>query len=311
MFNFLNLNLRQFLLLAVAIALPLLSINVEQSKSDQHWLNKPFDLLVESIEIAFYSFSHGVRGTTSEYLNLLDIKSTNEELQRENSELALRLTQLNEIQTENERFRKLLDFKQTSQMKLVAAQIMGGDLLEDHRTITIDKGTFHGLKAGQGVVTLEGVLGYVFRPQMWTSKVILLEDRYSVVDAVIQRTRAHGIVEGKGTGGCTLKYVERSEDVRVGDIVVTGGLDQIFPKGFPIAVVESVERKTYSVSLKVDLRPVVNPNKVEEVFIIFNSENVDLTQKFLPSELQNQNGVLPPSDNQTGNKTLPPQATTL
>ncbi len=286
MFNFLNLNFKQFLLLAAAIALPLLSINVEQSKSDQHWLNKPFDLLVEGIEYAFFSFSHGVRGTTAEYLNLLNIKGQNADLKMKNSELNLRLTQLTEIQAENERMRRLLDFKENSQMRLVAAQIMGGDLLEDHRTITINKGTFHGLKAGQGVVTLEGVLGYVFRPQMWSSKVILLEDRYSVVDAVIQRTRAHGIVEGKGTGGCNLKYVERSEDVRVGDIVVTGGLDQIFPKGFPIATVESVERKTYSVSLKVDLRPVVNPNKVEEVFIIFNSENVDMTQKFFPQEVQ-------------------------
>jgi rod shape-determining protein MreC len=119
---------------------------------------------------------------------------------------------------------------------------------------------------------------------MWTSRVILLEDHYSVVDSVIQRTRAHGIVEGRGSGGCTLKYVERSEDVRVGDIVVTGGLDQIFPKGFPVAVVESVERKTYSVSLKVDLRPVVNPNKVEEVFVIFNSEGADLTDKFSSQE---------------------------
>lgn len=288
MFNFLNLNFRQFVLLIVAIALPLLSINVEQKKNEQNWINKPFDLLVESVQFAFFSFSHGVRSTTAEYLNLLNIKKDNADLKIKNSEMSIRLAQLNEIKGENERLRKLLDFKEDSPMKLVAAKIMGGDLLEDHRTVTINKGTAHGLRAGQGVITLDGVLGYVFRPQMWTAKVMLLEDRYSVVDAVIQRTRAHGIVEGRGAGGCTLKYVERSEDVRVGDIVVTGGLDQIFPKGFPIAVVESVERKTYSVSLKVDLRPVVDPNKVEEVFVIFNSEGTDMTEKFFPQEAKAQ-----------------------
>ena len=284
MFNIFNLNFRQLVLLFVALVLPLISINVEQTKTEENWINKPFDLLAESIQYAFFSFSHGVRSTTSEYLNLLNIKKDNANLRNENSEMSIRLAQLNEILGENERLRKLLDFKESSQMKLIGAQVMGGDLLEDHRTLTINKGTAHGLKAGQGVITLDGVLGYVFRPQMWTAKVMLLEDRYSVVDAVIQRTRAHGIVEGRGSGGCTLKYVERSEDVRVGDIVVTGGLDQIFPKGFPIAVVESVERKTYSVSLRVDLRPIVDPNKVEEVFVIFSSEGTDLTEKFFSEE---------------------------
>jgi rod shape-determining protein MreC len=284
MFNVFNLRLRHLILLTVAVVLPLISINVEQKKIEENWLNKPFDLLAESIQYVFFSFSSGIRSTTSDYLNLLDIKRENADLRSKNSEMSIRVTQLNEVLNENERFRKLLEFKEASSMKLVAAQIMGGDILEDHRTVTINKGTVHGLMAGQGVITLEGVLGYVFRPQMWTSRVILLEDRYSVVDSVIQRTRAHGIVEGRGSGGCTLKYVERSEDVRVGDIVVTGGLDQIFPKGFPVAVVESVERKTYSVSLKVDLRPVVNPNKVEEVFVIFNSEGADLTDKFSSQE---------------------------
>lgn len=284
MFNFFNLNLRQLFLLGVAIILPIISINVETDKDDQQWIAKPFDLLVEGVELTLYSFSSGVKGTTAEYLNLLNIKKQNAELRTSNAELTVRLSQMNEILNENDRMKKLLEFRENTQMKLVAAQIMGGDLLEDHRTITINKGTFHGLQSGQGVITLNGVLGYVFRPQVWTSKVILLEDRYTVIDAIIQRTRAHGIVEGKGQGGGTLKYVERSEDVRVGDVVVTGGLDNIFPKGFPIAVVDNVERKTYSVSLRVDLRPVVDPNSIEEVFIIFNSQNSDLTQRFFPTE---------------------------
>jgi rod shape-determining protein MreC len=98
----------------------------------------------------------------------------------------------------------------------------------------------------------------------------------------VQRTRAHGIVEGKSQNGCTLKYVEKTEDVKEGDLVVTGGLDNIFPKGFPVAVVESVERKTFSVSLKVDLRPVVDPYKVEEVFVVVQAANEDFGDRFAP-----------------------------
>lgn len=112
---------------------------------------------------------------------------------------------------------------------------------------------------------------------------MLITDRYAVVDGIVQRTRAHGIVEGKSQSSCALKYVERTEDVNEGDLVVTGGLDNIFPKGFPVAIVESVERKTFSVSLKVDLRPVVDPYKVEEVFIITDSAKEDFGDKFAPA----------------------------
>src|SRR5690606_32144727 len=133
------------------------------------------------------------------------------------------------------------------------------------------------------VISVQGVLGYIFRPSLHSSQVMLISDRYAVVDGIVQRTRARGIVEGKNATSCVLKYVERSEDVKPGDLVVTGGLDNIFPKGFPIAVVESVERKTFSVSLKVDLKPVADPYKVEEVFVIMDAAFEDFGTRFSAS----------------------------
>ena len=114
-----------------------------------------------------------------------------------------------------------------------------------------------------------------------------MTDRYAVIDGVIQRSRAHGIVEGKGKTGAVLKYVERTEDVRPGDLVVTGGLDNIFPKGFPIAIVESAEKKQISVSLKVDLKPLVDSDKVEEVFVVLNAKNQDMSELVPPTETKN------------------------
>ena len=127
------------------------------------------------------------------------------------------------------------------------------------------------------MITVGGAVGYIFKPETFTSQILLITDRYSVVDGIIARSRARGIVEGKNTANCTLRYVEKSEDVQTGDLVVTSGLDNIFPKGFPVAVVESVETRSYSVSLKVDLRPVVDPDKIETVFVILNAANEDLT----------------------------------
>jgi rod shape-determining protein MreC len=189
---------------------------------------------------------------------------------------------MNELSNENDRLRTLLDFKSNTKMNLVAAQVIGRDLVLDHNTVTINKGTHDGLLPGQAVITTGGVLGYIFKPGPFTANVMLITDRYSVVDGIVQRTRARGIVEGKSPSTCALKYVEKTEDVKEGDIVVTGGLDNIFPKGFPVAIVESVERKTFSVSLKVDLRPVVDAYKVEEVFVVADAAKEDLSERLAP-----------------------------
>jgi hypothetical protein len=91
---------------------------------------------------------------------------------------------------------------------------------------------------------------------------------------------------------CPLSAVETWQkvlplyDVKPGDLVVTGGLDNIFPKGFPIAIVEATEKKHISVSLKVDLKPLVDPDKVEEVFVVTNAANQDLSE-LLASETKN------------------------
>jgi rod shape-determining protein MreC len=216
----------------------------------------------------------------------LNIKGQNAVLKKENNELKTRLEQLTENQNELMRLRTLLDFQKNTKMDLVPAQVIGRDLVPDHNTITINKGTKHGLTTGQAVLTVSGAVGYVFKPQLYTSHVMLITDRYSVVDALIQKTRAHGIVEGRSSkkDSCVLQYVERTEDVKPGDLIVTGGLDNIFPKGFPLGVVTNVERKTKSASLVIDIKPVVDANKVEEVFIVKQAALED----FLPEPTTNQ-----------------------
>lgn len=280
--NFFNFDLKKLVLIGIVLALPLISINMQQRPQESHWLVRPFSMLGSAVSETFFGFSHGVKDTTAMYLDLINIKKQSEQLHSANSELHTRLDKMNELQIENDRLRGLLEFKQTTKMKLTAAQVIGRDLVIDHNTITINKGSQDGIKAGQAVITTGGVLGYIFKPEPFTAHVMLITDRYAVVDGIVQRTRAHGIVEGKSQSSCALKYVERTEDVKEGDLVVTGGLDNIFPKGFPVAIVESVERKTFSVSLKVDLRPVVDPYKVEEVFIITDSAKEDFGDKFAP-----------------------------
>lgn len=282
--NFLNFNFRKAFIFLLVISLPLISINMEQKRVENNWFTEPFTFMAQSIQSLFSQLSLGVKSTTAEYVNLLNIKAQNAQLHKENSELKARLNQFTENQIELEKLKTLLDFEKNTKMDLVPAQVVGRDLVPDHNTITINKGSKHGLKAGQAVLTVSGAVGYVFKPQYFTSHVMLITDRYSVVDALIQKTRAHGIVEGKSKESCVLQYVERTEDVKPGDLIVTGGLDNIFPKGFPLGVVASVERKTKNASLSIELKPVVDAGKIEEVFIVKHAALED----FLPDQVTAQ-----------------------
>ena len=269
--NFLNFNVKKAFILLFVIILPLISINMEQKNLNTQWYDQPFAFLAQTVQNIFFSLSHGVRSTTAEYVNILKVKSLNHDLQKENDELKTRLTLFAENQNELERLRTLLDFQKNTKMQLIPAQVIGRNLMTDHNTITINKGTQHGLVAGQAVLTVSGAVGHVFRPSLRTSHVMLITDRYSVVDALIQKTRTHGLVEGKSKDSCILQYVERTEEVKDGDLIVTGGLDNIFPKGFPLGVITNVERKTKNTSLLIEVKPVVDPNKVEEVFVVKNA----------------------------------------
>jgi rod shape-determining protein MreC len=282
--NFLNFDLKKVLSFLFVLSLPLISINMQRKPFTTGWYDKPFSFLASVTQSAFFSFSDGVRSNTQLYLDLINIKKENLQLKSENQKLLALLEGQNELSKENERLNQLMDFKNHSKMEVVAARVMSKDLVSDHNTLQINKGTHHGLKAGQAVITVGGVVGYIYKPGTFTSQILLITDRYSVVDGVIARSRARGIVEGRNASSCVLRYVEKSEDVQPGDLVVTSGLDNIFPKGFPVAVVEAVENKTYSVSLKVELKPVVDPDKVEEVFVIMNAANEDMSDRISMKE---------------------------
>lgn len=160
-------------------------------------------------------------------------------------------------------------------MKLIPAQVIGRDLTVDHQTITINKGLADGLKDQLAVITTQGAVGYILKPENHTSHVMLLTDRYAVTDAIVQKTRSHAIIEGLGKDSASLQYVERDEAIQVGDLIVTGGLDRIYPNGFPLATVSEVLKKPNSSVRIINVKPVVESDKIEEVFVVISTENED------------------------------------
>jgi len=109
------------------------------------------------------------------------------------------------------------------------------------------------------------------------AKVLLLIDPNSAIDALVQRTRARGIVKGGGAGYCVFDYVLRKHEINVGDTVVSSGLDGVFPKGLRVGRVSEIVRLNAGIFQKVSVTPYVNFEVLEEVFIIF-----DLDSEALP-----------------------------
>ena len=270
-------DIRKLLILVFMAGIPLLSLNIGRIPQKKvFWAVRPFSFASNLVQSSFSKLVSGVRGTTHDYLYLVDVSKNNRELLNENEKLRAELGALTELKLENERLRKLLEFKKDTKMRLLAARVIGHDLLPEHNTLTINRGTKHGIKRNMAAITAGGVVGYVIRPQYLTAQVLLLTDRYASIDAIVQRTRSRGLVEGLTREYCQLNYI-KSSSVELGDLIVTSGLQDVFPKGFPIATVGKIEKSLFDVSPKIQLKPVINPLHLEELFIILNTRDQDLT----------------------------------
>ena len=174
---------------------------------------------------------------------------------------------LEEADQENKRLRDLLAFRERLAGEVLAAAVIGRDATGLARTLTIDRGERDGVVKGAAVLAPAGVVGQVFLASAHAARVLLITDHNSGHDAIVHRTRARGIVEGTVTEGCGLKFVKRTEDLQPGDIVVTSGVDGIFPRGLPIGQLVNVDKRGQGLFQYAAVRPFVDFDRLEEVLI--------------------------------------------
>jgi rod shape-determining protein MreC len=166
------------------------------------------------------------------------------------------------------RLEELLEVKSEVSHHLLPAQVAGLDPSGWSKTIIINKGTKDGVAKGMAVIAPGGIVGHVIRDYDWSSQVLLVVDRSSAMDALVQRTRFRGVVEGDTDETCRFKYVVRKADVNAGDTVISSGLDGIFPKGLPVGKVVEVSKPASGLFQEVKVRPFVNFTRLEEVLVI-------------------------------------------
>jgi rod shape-determining protein MreC len=182
-------------------------------------------------------------------------------------ELEEQAVRLGELEGENVRLRDLLGFRERLAGEVLTAAVIGRDATGLARTLTIDRGERDGVVKGAAVLAPAGVVGQVFLASATAARVLLITDHNSGLDAVVQRTRARGIVEGTANDGCGLKFVKRTEDLQPGDVVVTSGIDGIFPRGLPIGRLTAVDKRGQGLFQYASVEPFVDFDRLEEVLV--------------------------------------------
>jgi rod shape-determining protein MreC len=206
----------------------------------------------------------GVANVWDGYVALRHVHQENEALRSEVRRMKVDLQKQEALARESEGLQRLLDLRGHVELKTRGAEIIGGSAAPDSLTVTINLGSRDGLGKDMAVLAPEGVVGRVVLTSPGAAKVQLLIDRNAAAGAIVVRTRTEGVVIGTGGGRLRLDYVSATAEVKAGDEVVSSGTDGIYPKGFSIGVVESVERGGGGIVL----RPGVDFAKLEHVLVV-------------------------------------------
>jgi len=222
------------------------------------------------VEAVLFRAASGVSGVWRTITHLGHLIRENDRLYLEVSRLLAENARLEEYRLQNDRLRRLLDFQAASPHITVAAEIIARDPGNWLGTVTINKGTRHGVKKNMAVITCEGLVGRVLAATPHTATVLLIPDPRSAVGGLVQRTRALVLVEGApGTPGmCLVKSLAQDSDIQVGDKVLSSGLGGVYPKGLVVGEVSKVFPGKYGVGQAAQLRPVVDFSRLEEVLVI-------------------------------------------
>jgi len=204
----------------------------------------------------WHSYAY-LRGTHQENILLRARLAHMEELGRQGEEFRL----------ENGRLREMLGLQKDLQLPSLAAEVLTLGSSGQARMALINRGSLHGVRHNMPVVNRQGVVGRVIAVGRSVAKVQLIIDPSSGVAGIFQRTRGQGMVLGMGERGCRMDYVSDLESVEVGDVVVTSGLDEIFPKGITLGVVRSVEEGD-QLTKNIVIQPEVDFHRLEEVLVL-------------------------------------------
>jgi rod shape-determining protein MreC len=215
----------------------------------------------------------GIRSVWDGYIGLRGAHQENQQLRDTVAAMQVRLLEQQAMAMRAGQLEQILDLRGRTPLRTVAATVIAGDLTGVFRSITIDKGSSSGLRKDMAVIAPTGVVGRIVEPPpLYAAKVQLLIDREAGAGAIIERSGVGGVVVGHERNGQTeleLDFVSNLSDAKVGDRVVTSGLDAIFPRGLTIGHLASVEKGS-GLYKRILVTPAVDFQAIGSVLVVID-----------------------------------------
>ena len=263
----------KFFLIALTVALCLTVFSVVLSASGHAWfLKDALNVISTPIRAVFNYCADGFRGFADYFTEFDRIAKENEELRAENAELKRVQNEIEVLKEENAWFRDFLEIKNfNTSFEFADATVIGKSSGSAHSTVTINRGSLHGIEVGMVVINGDGVVGRVSEIGLVSSEVICITDISSSVGALIERSALLGILEGYSSDSCRFLYTTGITDlstIEVGDSIITSGKGSIYPYGLKIGVITDIKLDDASRSVIATVEPYVNIDEIDRVMII-------------------------------------------
>lgn len=268
---------KKAIILAVALlTVFVLAVSGARGKYGFDWSERAVTVLLAPVEYVVSKVGYGVRQAGTSIGQLINVYKDNQALRAENEKLRQSGIDIAEVMAENARLRAMLDYKKTApQFDFVLATVVGRDPGTWTNVIIINRGSADGIAKDMAVVTPSGLVGSVIQAYSHSAKVQLILDPRSAVGALVQRpeSRVAAIVEGSAAKPPALRMVNiaRDADIIKGDKIVTSGFGGIYPKGRLVGEVVDVVNEEGGLLKYAILKPAVDFEKLEEVFVIVRS----------------------------------------
>ncbi len=272
---------RDTFLVVLLLAVPFFFLRASIRKpEDMTAVDRAIMRIAAPLQYVSAALARGVSGMIGEYVYLVDVKQDNNQLAYENARLRAEVRSLKNQRAENLRLRRLLGLRETIPNETVSAVVVGKDTTEYFRVahLVLDNPGVT-LRKNMPVVSLDGAVGTVQRVSGDSVAVQLTVDSGFGVDVVVERTGARGFARGTGEKAryvVRVEYVQRTDEVEVGDLLVTSGVGCRFPKGLPVARVVKVDKRDFGIYQSVEAEPAVDFSRLEEVLIVL-SDTKDCT----------------------------------
>lgn len=224
--------------------------------------------VMHPLQLGMTAVSRGATRVWDEYVALWSLREQNEALRQRLADMEDLSRRALELDLTNRRLGKLLDLKAGWTEGAIAARVVGRSPSSVVRTMVLDKGTDNGVAKGMAVLAPGGVVGQVVAVSAHAARVMLVSDPNSGIDVLVQRSRVQGIAVGTIENGCALKYVQRGSDIAIGDIVITSGLDGIFPKGQPVGSITRADARESRMFQEVEVKLSADLSRIEEVLVV-------------------------------------------